>query len=471
MGQQGAIFTADTAKNYLKEANKNYLGQQTWLEAYNALSDAANQANLSYESTIADIDKSASRQISDLGIDTRLQESLLTQDYNADIAEAYKSAMTQRQSIAASNLGQGYKEKALLDTDLALENAYDSYRRNFLANKSNLASKLVSNVGGIYRSAISSKEDVYKRTQDELELIGEAQTELDAMLEKQAQNTADYLNAHFDYLEALYEKDSEIFNSPDFYDYIDYSLKGGTLTPVGLKDINSISNIMFDKGDELNERGQMFFKQIENYGIRSGGYTFGDYLYDTNKELYEWSVGINPYDTSYTDSEGINTNRISALGMIMGSEGGKVDTKYEATNKTIEDLRYADTKSTDTNLKDLGKAKEYGEDLDRVIMPTDIETIGLKDRDNENFHIKFTGTDGKKHSYYLEVTEDKIDDPTTDKIDKLVGGILNGKLYFSDNIIYVGIVDKDGKKKLRKVQGQGLDAGNGDYQKLISNFN
>lgn len=470
MGQQGAIFTADTAKNYLKEANKNYLGQQTWLEAYNALSDAASQMNANYESAIADIDKFASGQISDLGIDTRLQESLLTQDYSADIAEAYKSAMTQRQDIAASNLGQGYKEKALLDTDLALENAYDSYRRNFLANKSNLASKLVSNVGGIYRSAISSKEDVYKRTQDELELIGEAQTELDAMLEKQAQNTADYLNAHFDYLEALYEKEPESFSSADFYDYIDYSLVDGTLTPGGLKDINAIRNMMFDEGGELNERGQMFFKQIENYGIGSG-YTFGDYLYDTNKELYDWSVGINPYDTSYTDLEGINTNRISALGMIMGGEGGKVDTKYETTNKTIEDLRYADTKSTDTNLKDLGKAKEYGEDLDRVIMPTDIETIGLKDRDNENFHIKFTGADGKKHSYYLEVTEDEIDDVTTDKIDKLVGGISNGKLYFSDNIIYVGIVDKDGKKKLRKVQGQGLDAGNGDYQKLISNFN
>ena len=470
MGQQGAIFTADTAKNYLKEANKNYLGQQTWLEAFKSLSDAASQVNADYESTIADIDKSTSGQISDLGIDTRLQESLLIQDYSNDIAEAYKSAMSQRQNIAASNLGQGYKDKAMLDADLALENAYNSYRRNFLANKSNLASKLVSNVGGIYRSAISSKEDVYKRTQNELELIGEAQTELDAMLEKQAQNTADYLNAHFDYLEALYEKDSEIFNSPDFYDYIDYSLVGGTLTPGGLKDINAIRNMMFDESGELNERGQMFFKQIENYGIGSG-YTFGDYLYDTNKELYDWSVGINPYDTSYTDLEGINTNRISALGMIMGGENGKVDTRYETTNKTIEDLRYANTKSTEINLKDLGKAKEYGEDLDRVIMPTDIETKGLKDRDNENFHIKFTGADGKKHSYYLEVTEDEIDDATTDKIDKLVGGISNGKLYFSDNTIYVGIVDKDGKKKLRKVQGQGLDAGNGDYQKLISNFN
>lgn len=470
MGQQGAIFTAEAAKNYLKEANKNYLGQQTWLEAYNALSDAANQTNLNYESTIADIDKSTSRQISDLGIDTRLQESLLTQDYSADIAEAYKSAMAQRQGIAASNLGQGYKEKALLDTDLALESAYDSYRRNFLANKSNLASKLVSNVGGIYRSAISSKEDVYKRTQDELELIGEAQTELDTMLEKQAQNTADYLNAHFDYLEALYEKEPESFSGADFYDYIDYSLVDGTLTPGGLKDINAIRNMMFDEGGELNERGQMFFKQIENYGVGSG-YTFGDYLYDTNKELYDWSVGINPYDTSYTDLEGINTNRISALGMIMGGEGGKVDTRYETTNKTIEDLRYANTKSTETDLKDLGKAKEYGEDLDRVIMPTDIETIGLKDRDNENFHIKFTGADGKKHSYYLEATKDEIDDAITDKIDKLVGGISNGKLYFSDGVIYVGIVDKDGKKKLRKVQGQGLNAGNGDYQKLISNFN
>lgn len=466
MGQQGAIFTAEAAKNFLKEANKNYLGQQTWLEAYNALSDAANQTNLNYESTIADIDKSTSRQISDLGIDTRLQESLLTQDYSADIAEAYKSAMAQRQNIAASNLGQGFKEKALLDTDLALESAYDSYRRNFLANKSNLASKLVSNVGGIYRSAISSKEDVYKRTQDELELIGEAQTELDTMLEKQAQNTADYLNAHFDYLEALYEKDSEIFNSPDFYDYIDYSLVGGTLTPGGLKDINAIRNMMFDEGGELNERGQMFFKQIENYGVGSG-YTFGDYLYDTNKELYDWSVGINPYDASYTDLEGINTNRISALGMIMGGEGGKVDTRYETTNKTIEDLHYADTKSTDTNLKDLGKAKEYGEDLDRVIMPTDIEIVGIKGGDN----TKSIRVDSKKHSYYLEASEDKIDDATTDKIDKLVGGISNGKLYFSDNTIYVGIVDKDGKKKLRKVQGQGLDAGNGDYQKLISNFN
>ena len=293
----------------------------------------------------------------------------------------------------------------------------------------------------------------------------------------QAQYTADYLNAHFDYLQELYNRDSELFASPDFYDYVDYSLVGGVLQPGELKSMNAIRQMMFDPNGELNERGVRFFNQMENYGIGTD-FTFSDYLYNTNKKLYDWSVSMNPYDVTYTDDYGINTNRTSALGMILGSNNGVVSTNYTGTDKKVEDLYYQDTKFYEDTNPTLGKVNVYNQGQNAVQSPIDSTAKGLKDRDNENFHIKFTDSDGKKHTYNLELAPEKdeegnakgVDETITTRIDKLVGGIENGKLYYENGILYVGIVDDDGKKKLRVVQGQGSNASNGDYEKLINSF-
>lgn len=438
---QGTVFTANDAANYLKNANRNYLGQQTWLKAYN------------------DINKAYGGMVTDLSIAAQQQSNAALQDFSDSIATAYDASLRQRNQILGSNLGQGFKANLLEENDFALENAYNAYLQNFMTEKANIGSNLVSNIGGIYQSAAQDIADV------------------DEQLMLQAQYTADYLNAHFDYLQELYNRDRELFASPDFYDYVDYSLVGGVLQPSELKSMNAIRQMMFDPNGELNERGVRFFNQMENYGIGTD-FTFGDYLYNTNKKLYDWSVSMNPYDVTYTDDYGINTNRTSALGMILGSNNGVVSTNYTGTDKKVEDLYYQDTKFYEDANPTLGKVNVYNQGQNVVQSPIDSTAKGLKDRDNENFHIKFTDSDGKKHTYNLELAPEKdeegntegVDETITTRIDKLVGGIENGKLYYENGILYVGIVDDDGKKKLRVVQGQGGNASNGDYEKLINSF-
>lgn len=441
---QGTIFTANDAANYLKKANKNYLGQQTWLKAYD------------------DINKAYGGMVTDLSIAAQQQGNAALQDFSDSIANAYDASLRQRNQVLGSNLGQGFKTNLLEDNEAILDSAYNSYLQKFLNEKSNIGSNLVSNIGGVYQSAAKDIADI------------------DEQLAIQAQYTADYLNAHFDYLQELYNRDykegGKLFASPDFYDYIDYSLVGGVLRPGELKDMNTIRQMMFDPNGELNERGVRFFNQMENYGIGTD-FTFSDYLYNANKKLYDWSVSTNPYDTTYTDTYGINTNRVSALEMVLGSDNGVVSTNYTGTDKKVEDFYYQDTKFYEEANPTLGKINVYNQGQNTVQSPIDSTAEGLKDRDNENFHIKFTDSDGKKHTYNLELAPEKdeegnakvVDDTITTRIDKLVGGIENGKLYYENGILYVGIVDGD-KKKLRVVQGQGGDASNGDYKELTDSF-
>lgn len=445
---QGTIFTANDAANYLKKANKNYLGQQTWLKAYD------------------DINKAYGGMVTDLSIAAQQQGNAALQDFSDSIANAYDASLRQRNQVLGSNLGQGFKANLLEENDLALESAYNAYLQKYMSENANIGSNLVKNVGGIYESAKKDIEDV------------------DEQLMLQAQNTADYLNAHYDYLQYLYKKNPDFFAGDAMQDYVNREFEGGELQVTGLKNMDEIRNSMVvqseDGGWELSDRGRDFFSQVQALGYGDdAGTTFADYLYETNSELYDWSASDNQYDATFTDSFGRATNRTGALGSIgLGEDGVIRDTGYEWKGGTPEEnlkknkQEYEYKWVTDTGEKfgtgiNLPHYKSVGGETLIVL-----DKIGVKgnpkNKDNNNFNIKIGDT-----KYHLEIVKDsKLDDKPLTEINKAVGGIENNKLYYYGDKLYISFVE-DGKVELREVQGQG-GTGTGDqfakdgtYGKLI----
>ena len=69
-------------------------------------------------------------------------EQQVEQQYGEQIGQAYKSAMAQRSNILSSNLGTGYKDAMLGDTDQYLSKAYDQYMSKLSQSKQAIASSV-----------------------------------------------------------------------------------------------------------------------------------------------------------------------------------------------------------------------------------------------------------------------------------------------------------------------------------------
>ena len=445
---QGTVFTANDAANYLKNANRNYLGQQTWLKAYE------------------DINKAYGGMVTDLSIAAQQQSDAALQDFSDSIANAYDASLRQRNQILGSNLGQGFKDNLLEENDFALENAYNAYLQNFMTEKANIGSNLVSNIGGIYQSAAKDIANV------------------DEQLMLQAQYTADYLNAHYDYLQYLYGKNPDFFAGDSMQDYVNREFQDGELKVTGLKSLDEIRNSMViqskDGGWELTDRGRDFFRQVQALGYGDdAGTTFSDYLYENNPKLYDWSTSDNQYDSTFTDSFGRATNRTGALGSIGLGENGVIgDTGYEWKGGTPEENLKNNKREPESKwVTKSGDGKGEGTYLphyksvggETLIVLDGFSVKGNpKNKDNNNFNIKIGDT-----KYYLEIVKDsKLDDKPLTEINKAVGGIENHKLYYYGDKLYISFVE-DGKVELREVQGQGgsgtgdTASTNGTYEKLI----
>ena len=141
MSKYGMIFDTSDIKSQLAEANRDYYGRKVWENLYGSI-DYAKQKQL----------------------------GKLQQDYSSAVNEAYASAYLANQNIAASNLGVGYKAAASEANDLALEEAYNTYRQKYLAGVSeveSLSAKQTQNVTNAldeqakYESAFAEKPYEY----------------------------------------------------------------------------------------------------------------------------------------------------------------------------------------------------------------------------------------------------------------------------------------------------------------------
>lgn len=266
MSEYGMIYDTSSIKQQLKEANRDYIGRKTWENLY------------------AGIDIAEKQQI-----------GVLKQDYAKAMSDAYATAYKNKVAVGASNIGQGYKAEAIDDIDIALQEAYDTYRRNYLQGES----------------------EIQTASAEAVENVNEALTE-------QAEYTKKFANAPYEYLKYLFDKYNEgnpednIFLTNDLWKRYTYEEKDeeGNLTGERLlkpwEDIAAYGSYdeytdefgnkqkewtgLYDDAGNLTIKGADFYDQMMNDLSQKGGYSFGEWLANYDEDLYNWSQSYNPYD-------------------------------------------------------------------------------------------------------------------------------------------------------------------------------
>ena len=269
--------TSDYAAQ-LKQLNKDYERRRVWSSLYGA------------------VDLSKQRALNSLQY-----------DYNKDVSEAYAAAYNERGAIANSNLGQGYKEAAYGDLDASLNEAFASYKANYLNNK----------------LAIE-------------ESAAEATSEIDTALTTQAENIALYQRKPYEYLTSLYERATgsgdydldeklqELFiNNPNWSKYITTDDKGNNR----LMSEAELYSTLYDEQGNLTIAGADYYDQMLNSLASEMGsdYSFHNWLSTNDEELYNWSQTYNPYNYA-PDAFGNNTN-LSSVRTMFGLASD--DEKYQ----------------------------------------------------------------------------------------------------------------------------------------------
>jgi hypothetical protein len=336
MAQYGWIYDTSDIKRQLKEANRDYTGRKTWESLYS-------------------------------GIDMSRQQALSSTklDYASAISDAYAAAHTSAQAVSESNIGQGYKDIAMTEIDLALEEAYDSYRSNYLQA-----------VGEIESSAASAKEQV------------------NTALTEQAEYTKQFAEAPYSYLQWLYEKygegsdeDNIFYNDPMWKKYVyETTDEEGNVVDRRLKSWEELANVgaydeytdefgnvqkdwtgMYDESGNLTVKGADFYDQMLNYFDSTKpteGLGFGKWLAENNEELYNWSRSYNPYD--YT-SAGTNLGSFKTMfGLTSTDEQYSFIERFGGMSKSDLDNMYSNFEK---------KAEEISVRIDTSVDGGDVTTL------------------------------------------------------------------------------------------------
>lgn len=359
MAQYGMIYDTGSIKSQLAEANRDYYGRKTWEDLYGSI-DYAKQKQLGQ----------------------------LEQDYSGAMAEAYASAYRANQNIAASNLGQGYKAAAMEETDIALEEAYQAYKQNYLS--------------GVAQIETAAAQQTQKVT--------------DALTE-QATNVRDFANTPYQYLQYVFEQYGEgeqsenIFYNEEMWKRYTKEVKDEQGNLTGERELKSWEEIadygayeeitdefgnvqkqwtgLYDEQGNLTIKGADFFDQMINQLAYEGrGISFGQWLAENNQELYDWSQSYNPYN--YTEA-GSNLGSFKTMvGLTSTDEkytfmerfGGlsksEVDKMYSGFTSKLTELNRKvaqssgrDAKEITTEFTDL--TKEIGKLTDQLGITADIE--------------------------------------------------------------------------------------------------
>ena len=318
-------------------------------------------------------------------------EQQVEQQYGEQIGQAYKSAMAQRSNILSSNLGTGYKDAMLSDTDQYLSKAYDQYMSKLSQSKQAIA------------SSVSEANEVVT---DELEKQAANVLEYNKAAPKYADYYINWLKNNLseeEYLETINRPDWRNYMTADFgddaetqarYDELAALEEAGTLspeqeaelkqlrasyyrlkseqelaTPAYVEEVNPETgekfkhwtSIVDDQGN-LTEAGINYYDFLENYAAtrKDVGPSWEQYLSETNPELLDWAKTYNPYLAGTNDPFWAGTMRTAHGTMSddykytflerFGGLGQKeVNTVFgdmtKLANKSINDINVNDIKS------------------------------------------------------------------------------------------------------------------------------
>lgn len=311
MAQSGAVWTSKNVANQLYEQNRDYNNRQTW---HTALAENTAQGS------------------------TALAE--LERQYNTATNEAYVSYLKNKNALQNSAVvGEG-KNELLSQNDLALQEAYDSYRNSLAEGSAQIASA-----------------------------VAESETAINKALEEQAQYTADYANLHWDYLEQLFydygQGENTIFDNKLWSKYtVDepvldaegnpmYDDQGNPVTEKRIMTRDELASQLYDENGNLTMQGVDFYDQIENAVAQGGtGMSWGDYLAENNEDLFNWAASYNPYNYTF---EGTNAGTFRTMvGMAStdnmysfaerygGLSEAEINEMYEPFKQHLEELNNID---------------------------------------------------------------------------------------------------------------------------------
>lgn len=275
----GIISTANQTAANLREQNRDYYGRKTWENLFVQNQQQAMAA-----------------------------ENQLIKNYGEQTAQAYLQYLQNKNAIQTSQIVGAGKQELLSQQRLALQDAYNTYSQGLAQGQSEIATAAAQQESAITEALYSD-----------------------------AEYTNLYEQAHYDYLAELYkqyeEGENKLFDEELWQQYLAPQIqatddKGNLLyideegnitteetdTP-SYEDrrlmtrselMNMITEPVYDEEGNLtndyllNLKGIDFYDLIENRLATVGeGMSFGEYLSETNPELYNWSTSYNPYD--YTE--------------------------------------------------------------------------------------------------------------------------------------------------------------------------
>lgn len=363
MAKYGMIFDTSDIKSQLAQANRDYYGRKVWENLYGSI-DYAKQKQL----------------------------GKLQQDYSSAVNEAYASAYLANQNIAASNLGVGYKAAASEANDLALEEAYNTYRQKYLAGVSEVES-------------LSAKQ-----TQN-----------VTNALDEQVKYISDFSKKPYEYLKYVFDKYSEgdrannIFYNEELWKRYTKEAKDEAGNPTGERELKSWDEIvnygayekvadefgniekqwtgLYDDNGHLTIKGADFFDQMINQLAYEGrGTSFGSWLAENDEKLYEWAKTYNPYDyTAGTNFGSFKTmvgltsadEEYTFMERFGGLSKSDVDNMYSGFTNKLTELNKKISSSKGKDSKQIaseftGLTAEIGKLTDQLGITADIENeIGM----------------------------------------------------------------------------------------------
>lgn len=381
-----------------------------------------------------------------------------SQDYNEALAKAYQSSLNQRAGLLGSNVISGYKEQNLSAMDIALDEAYKSYTRQFNQNIGNVEQTVgkgvtdtLTNINKARQSAQSDIEDITTNLETVRNYINKQNEALSDELMSEAENMEKTFNAIGDYYTYLYnqyfdkgvskvdERDNPFLNNPEMrMMYLDEGVDEAGQPYYRLKSVDEMSSTFYDKDNEgkltLNERGRKFYDQFLNYNPTDlfmrddqGNLTtqkrtdfnvndFSTWLKGKNEDLYSWLTSYDEYNSNVTGQ------KAGTFREMLGLKADDYTYSYlehaAAMDRTAVDKMF---KNFDTYNENINKAiKDFTADIDKLDPTKDFGTIGSKyNKFKDDIASQMTSTlnEYKKVLSSLGVTEfDNLIDSFTSAI-------------------------------------------------------
>ena len=201
----------------------------------------------------------------DVSLQTQRAENQALYDYSKELNSAYATSLYQQQDIMSSNLGQGYKQQYMADTESALQQAYDTYLKKYQKSLSGIEEDSAKAVSDIYAAE-------YQRGQTGASLLS-GKTSI------------------YNFLSEMFNKSDTRFDQKFYENMIDKSTGK-------LKSWNDIASAIVDPmTGTLTDKGSNWLKTIlfdQSLGDTSESYW--SWLANQDPELYkQLTQGIDPY--------------------------------------------------------------------------------------------------------------------------------------------------------------------------------